>query len=75
MSLNWYRHMPNGERTKIEPNSLKYILSLFRRRLIIKSPNFEDGGVYECEAEFTRPGDASFPPVSAKANLTVQGKN
>ena len=74
LSLRWYKWQTDGSRQPIEPDNVKYLLTLYRRVLTIKNPVIDDSGSYECEAVFERPGSASLPPVSALANLTVLGQ-
>ena len=72
LSVNWYRRTDSG-RTLIQNDAVKYLLSMYRRRLTIKAPVTADSGVYECEASFQRPGGPTYPPAISTANLTVQG--
>ncbi len=72
LSVNWYRKTASG-RTLIQNDGIKYLLSMYRRRLTVKTPVTADSGVYVCEASFQRPGGPTYPPATAFANLTVQG--
>ena len=73
-SMNWYRISSSG-RKAIQPDNIKYMLSMFRRVLTIRNPSSDDSGSYLCEVQFNPIGSTNqTQPVSAVGNLTVYGK-
>lgn len=69
LTISWYR-VGNGTRKIINTDD-KYIVTNYRRKLIIKNLDESDAGQYQCEGLL---GSLGYPPATSSANLFVQGE-
>jgi len=72
LSVRWYKKLASG-RLRIYADNIKHAVSLYGRVLTVHNPTRHDGGTYQCEALFTRPGDRSSTSAVAEAVLSVHG--
>lgn len=68
LTISWYR-VGNGTRKIINTDD-KYIVTNYRRKLIIKNLDESDTGQYQCEGLL----GSGYPPATSSANLFVQGE-
>lgn len=75
LSINWLRKSNGGAWEVVQPDSIKYQLSQYRRILTIYNPSTLDTGSYQCRASFYRPGSPDLvSAIVSEANLTVYVK-
>ncbi|CAH1794891.1 unnamed protein product [Owenia fusiformis] len=71
LEILWFRKT-GSEKTAINDNISKYILTSRNRTLTIKDPLTSDSGLYTCEAHLNIPGSPGlYNPASATLNLTI----
>ncbi|PVD38929.1 hypothetical protein C0Q70_01554 [Pomacea canaliculata] len=68
LTISWYHVYGNGTRKSIDTDD-KYIVTNYRRKLIIKNLDESDTGQYQCEGLL---GSLGYPPARSSANLFVQ---
>lgn len=70
LTIYWYHVYGNGTRKSIDTDD-KYIVTSYRRKLIIKNLDESDTGQYQCEGVLRSSG---YQPAVSFANLFVQGE-